>query len=99
MKSLIASKIVSIFEGLATVCEGIKEFGACSECPLKYICLDDTSTLDLADLLSEATWSEFLEYAKESHISDADAEADYADRARKADMEEAMIDEEYGYGV
>lgn len=93
-----AREISRAFDLIFEACNNIKDHGACGECTLRYICLEDadTTVLDLADLISASTWDEFLNYADNVTFSKEDMDAQYADFMRKYEAEERMIDDEYG---
>lgn len=95
-----AREISRAFDLIFEACENIKECGGCADCPLSgSLCLDDpeVSVLDLGDLMSASSWDEFLDYADNVTFSDEDLDAQYADFARKLEIEERMLDDEY-YG-
>ena len=89
------AKIISeAFELLANACYNIKEYDQCGECPMRYMCLEETeeAIVDIADLKSALSWQEFLEYSENAEFSKADRDAAYADFMRKYEAEERMID-------
>lgn len=81
------AEIARVFDLISAACWNIKENDRCHDCPMRYMCLDGTygttSVVDVADLTSTGTWSEFLEYADKCLPSD-DLQADM-DYAREAD--------------
>ena len=89
---------------LHTACENIEGMGACDKCPIRKNCLEDTSPLDIAEDVTVKQLDEFLglsddveEYLEEQEInSDENQRALYADWQRQCDIEEQMIDEEWG---
>lgn len=92
-----SKEIARAFDVLFEACENIKDHDGCDECPLRYMCLEDSeeSVIGYADLMSASSWDEFLEYADNVTFSEDDMVAQYADAKRKADLEERMIDDEY----
>jgi hypothetical protein len=92
--SASAKEISKAFERISDVCFSIKESGACDECPMKYVCLEDESAITLADLICSDTWQEFLDYEDKAaeKCSRDNAVNEYWDNKRKADIEERWID-------
>ena len=59
-----AEKICKALEDMWMCCEEIRNSGKCDNCPMKYLCLMDTPLVEVADLLSSETATEFIEYAE-----------------------------------
>lgn len=98
-RDLEEAKIISeAFEILADACYNIKEYEQCDECPMRYMCLDDTeeSVITMAELKSTSSWREFLEYSRKADFSKADRDAAHADFMRDYIKEERWIDENDG---
>lgn len=93
-----AKLIAEAFEILSYACYNIKDYDACEDCPRRHMCLEDTesSIIENADLVGASAWEEFLDYSYNAHASDEVRKAEYADMMRKMDIEERMIDDEYG---
>ena len=93
-----AKEIARAFELIFEACGNIKDHDACDDCPLHYLCLEDpeVSVIDLGDLISATSWDEFLTCSERAEYSKAKCAAQYADFKRKYDLEERMIDDEYG---
>lgn len=91
-------EIARAFELIFEACGEIKDHDACDDCPLHYVCLEDSevSVIDLGDLISATVWDEFLDHAQRAEYSKEIRDAQYADFKRKYDIEERMIDDEYG---
>lgn len=89
-----AKAIYEAFEILLNACENIKEYDQCGECPMRYMCIEETdeSLATIAELKSPSSWQEFLEYSENAEFSKADRDAQYADFMRKYELEERMID-------
>lgn len=89
-----AKLIYEAFEILLNACENIKDYDQCGECPLRYMCIEDTdeSMATTAELMSPSSWQEFLEYSENAEFSKAERDAQYADFMRKYEAEERMID-------
>ena len=84
-----AQEIAKAFDVITYACENIKEHSACGYCPMKYLCLEDnTSVVEIADLASASLWDEFLTYADNVTFTDEDIVAQYADTARKISAED-----------
>ena len=92
-----AKEIARAFDLIYSACENIKEHDGCDDCPMRYLCLEDPeqSVLEIADLVSASSWDDFLEYADNITFSEDDARAQYEDYARKLDIEERNIDDDY----
>lgn len=87
----------------ATTCQTIDECGACRGCPLYSACIDANNLTDIAFEITAEKWKDFLDYAEdalnctdEDYDSEENQRALYADFQRKYELEERMIDEEYG---
>lgn len=89
-----ARTIAEAFDILLDACENIKSYERCDECPMRYMCLDatDESVVSIADLMSDLSWREFLEYSAKADFSDADYDAQHADFMRKYEIEERGLD-------
>ena len=76
--------------GLYYACVTIKDAGGCDRCPLRNICLEETSYMTVCDELSSGAIDELLDFADdiEQHYNEEDAVAFYADMARKAERDE-----------
>lgn len=85
-----AREISRAFDLIFEACYEIQDHGGCEECPISHLCLDDTkaSVNEIADLMSAQGWDEFLNYADNATYSEDDIIAQYADAARKSDLEE-----------
>ncbi len=60
-----AEKICRAIEHLWDCCEEIKENGRCgSGCPMHTTCLDETSFVEVADLIYEENVTNFIRYAE-----------------------------------
>lgn len=90
-----AKDISNALQYISEVCFSIKDSGGCDGCPMKYVCLEEEDVIVVADLMSTDSWQEFLDYEDEAAAicSRENAEAEYWDNKRKADIEERMIDE------
>lgn len=90
-----AKLIAEAFEILAEACYNIKDYEQCNECPMRYMCLEETeeSIIDISDLKTASSWQEFLEYSDNAEFSKADRDAQYADFMRKYEKEERLLDE------
>ena len=84
--------VAKAFDLISFACENIKDHNACGECPRRHMCLDDTeeSIITFADLMSAESWDEFLAYADVVTFTDEDIEAQRADDARKAAIEDEI---------
>lgn len=61
---LDSKTIVKSIEELFDACAFVREdCEACGDCPIYGICLEDTSFVEVADLLSEGSIKDFLKYA------------------------------------
>lgn len=89
-----AKAVYEAFELLANACYNIKDFDQCENCPMKYMCLEETeeSVIAMADLKSQSAWEEFLEYSDKAEMKKADRDAAHADFMRKYEAEERMIE-------
>ena len=94
-----AHAIVEALNFIYELCDKIQDYDRCDECPLRYMCLDDSETaiVEIYDLISEGSWNDFISYGDNISFRDEDLEAQYADRQRKEDIEGRMIDEQDGY--
>ena len=91
---------------LHTACQNIDGLGGCDKCPLngrsskQRNCLEETDVLTLAENVTASQFEEFLGFSDDvedyMNMTEQDWEASYADQARKMDIEERMIDEEWG---
>ena len=93
---MTGKEITKAIEAVISACSKIEEHSACDDCPLHYLCLDETPVVEISDLVSSSLWDEFMEYASNADYSEEDAKAQHADFKRKYDIEERMIDDEYG---
>lgn len=93
-----AQWILNALDLAADTCQTIQENGGCDRCPLYTTCLDENNFLDVAYAFNVDHWRDFLGFADDinGYISNEDAEALYWDDRRKMEIEERMIDEEYG---
>lgn len=91
-----AKEIAKAFDLIATACAEIKDHNRCEDCPLKYICLEEETTIEISDFISAGTWDEFLMFADKVEFGDEDLAAQHADFTRKYEEEERLIDEYYG---
>ena len=89
-----AKLIEEAFEILADACYNIKDYDQCDDCPMRYMCLDETeeSVITMADLKGVSAWREFLEYSHKADFSKADKDAQYADFLRDCEKDERMLD-------
>ena len=92
--SVTAADISKAFNTLMVSCEAIKERDRCDECPMRYVCLDDTeeSVISIADLISASSWEEFLTFADNATFRDEDLKSQYEDFRRKLYIEEREIE-------
>ena len=74
------NKIVHALEDMLSCCQRMKEYGRCNsdDCPMSGLCLEDTSFLEVADLLYSERVKEFIEAAENAtpDYSKWDYEAD-----------------------
>lgn len=89
-------------EALYKACDSIRYADGCEDCPLEYRCLADNTFVTVAHEVPFAIFDEMLDYAVEcrDRTDEVDIENEYAlymDERRQIDIEERMIDEEYGY--
>ena len=97
--------IVGALDLLHAACENIQGLGDCDRCPLngrsskQRNCLEETDVLTLAEDVTASQFENFLGFSDdvEDYMDEQDWEASYADQARKMEIEERMIDEEWGY--
>ena len=91
--------IVGALDLLHSACENINGLGGCDRCPLKRNCLEETDVLTLSEDVTASQFENFLGFSDdvEDYKDEQDWEASYADQARKMEIEERMIDEEWGY--
>lgn len=84
--------IEEAFEIILYACENIKDYEQCHNCPLRYMCLEDseTSVLDLGDLISKDSWAEFLEYSEAATLSEGALYAQHIDNLRDMKKDEAL---------
>jgi hypothetical protein len=76
-------EISRAFNLVSAACWNIKESDQCGHCPMRFMCLEGnygtTSVIDVADMVSTGTWSEFLDYADKCLPSEElQADMDYA---------------------
>ena len=92
-----AKLIAEAFDILAEACYNIQTYEQCEECPMRYMCLNDTdeSVMTMADLKGPSSWREFLEYSYKADFSKAEKDAQYAEFMREYIKEEGIIDENY----
>lgn len=90
-----AREISRAIDLMFEACENIRDHSGCAGCPATYTCLNDPEVcfMDLVDNSNAALWDEFLTYADNVTFPREDLDAQYADFARKLDIEERMIDE------
>jgi hypothetical protein len=90
-----AREISKAFDLLFEACTNIQDCGGCDVCPVKHMCLDDgeTSVVEIAQHASPMTWNELIGLSDDIFRLEDDIAADYADRQRKFEIEEAMIGE------
>ena len=90
--------ILGALDLLHTACEEISSLNGCERCPIRGDCLEECDVLDLAEELSVGELEEFLAFSDDiqDYKSEQDWEALYADEARKMEIEERMIEEEWG---
>ena len=81
-----------------TACDNIIGKERCSDCPIFGTCIMQETFEEVAAEVSASAWFNFLNLSDEclNYISDEDAEALHWDDVRKAEIEERMIDEEWG---
>ena len=85
---------------LHTACQNIDGLGGCDKCPIKPNCLEGTDVMTVAEEVTAGQFEKFLGFSDDVEdymsMTEQDWEASYADQARKMDIEERMIDEEWG---
>ncbi len=83
-------RAVSAFEDMIRTCDIIKDAGACSRCPMSYMCIETTTFEQIACDASRGTIDEFFGFAKDidDYVGEADYAADLADMQRKAERDE-----------
>ena len=79
-------------------CERISGLGGCDRCPIKPNCLEITDALTLAEDVTVRQFDQFLSLSSDmdNYMDEQDWIASEADQARKMEIEERMIDEEWG---
>ena len=79
-------------------CEDIRDKDGCSECPLRSACLNDPEIcfMDIFESSYPNIWDDFYNYADNLEYPKADLDAQNADFLRKLEIEERMLDDEYG---
>lgn len=84
-----------VIDLMFVACENIRDHNGCAECPIRLICLDDPEVcfMDIFDTSHDAMWDEFYNYADTVEYPKEELDAQYADFARKLDIEERMLDE------
>ena len=84
---------------LYQACDSIRYARACDDCPLEYKCIATNTFWTVAREVPFEEFEEMLNFAEDCRdtTDERDIEALYADRQRKAEAEERMIDAEYGY--
>lgn len=89
-----AKAIFEAFETLAEACENIRDYDQCENCPMKYMCLDDTeeSVNTMAELKDASSWEEFLDYSENAEMKKVDRDAAHADFMRKYEAEERLME-------
>lgn len=89
-----ARELQKAFDLLYEACLNIQDHGGCENCPISHLCLNNPSqsVMEIAELMSASSWDEFLEYADNVTFSEEDVRAQYADLARKIDIEEREIE-------
>ena len=89
-----AREIAKAFDLIFEACNEIKEHEACEDCPLSFLCLEDpeVSVLDLGDLISASSWSEFLTYADNAEFSEEQRKAQYEEFRREMARDDALLD-------
>lgn len=91
-------KITDMLYEILNACGTIEEAHACDSCPMRYNCLDTESFGYISSAVPAKRFDELLGFAADidNYSNEQDA-ADYWDTKRKADIEERMIDMEWGY--
>lgn len=84
----IITALGAVYKACATIMDG----DGCDSCPLKYSCIDETSFAEICDMIPADCFDEMIELAENIDYSSG---ADW-DTIRKADIEERMIDAEWG---
>lgn len=89
-----AREIAKAFDLIFEACNEIKEHEACEGCPLSFLCLEDpeVSVLDLGDLISASSWSEFLTYADNAEFSEEQKKVQYEEFRREMARDDALLD-------
>lgn len=99
-----AQWIFNALDLAASTCQTIDEAGACRGCPLYEACIDANDLMDIAFEITPEQWKDFLDFADDidDYLEDREINSEenqralYADFQRKLEIEERMIDEEYG---
>ena len=86
---------------LYQACDSIRYADECDNCPLEYKCIAVNTFWTVAREVPFEIFEEMLDYAEDCRdtTDERDIENEYAlyaDAQCKADLEERMIDEEYG---
>ena len=91
--------ILGALDLLHAACENINGLGGCDRCPIRLNCIEMTEALTLAEDVTAKQFEEFLGLSDDmdNYMDEQDWKASYADQARKMEIEERMIDEEWGY--
>ena len=99
-----AQWIFNALDLAASTCQTIDEANACNACPLYTACIDVNAITDIAFEITAEQWTDFLDFAEDidEYLEDREINSEenqralYADFQRKYEVEERMIDEEYG---
>lgn len=85
-----AERIIEAIDIATAACEIISENSACRNCPLRSVCLEETSLADVYRDATESMFREFLGFADDvgHYIDEQDYIADLADTARKGERDE-----------